>query len=46
MIKVGDKLPEIRLQGTLKGETKDYSLADNGGKNTVLVFYPFAFTPV
>lgn len=46
MIKVGDQLPEIRLQGTLKGETKDYNLADFKGQNVVMVFFPFAFTPV
>lgn len=46
MIKVGDPLPQIRLQGTLKGENQDFDLTGYQGQNVVLVFFPFAFTPV
>lgn len=46
MITVGNPLPEIRLQGTLKGETQEFDLSQFKGQNLVLVFFPFAFTPV
>lgn len=45
MLKVGDKLPNVKLQGTQGGENKDFTVPV-AGKNTVLVFFPFAFTPV
>lgn len=46
MLKVGDKVTGFRLEGTLKGEKKTFGLEDFQGKNVVLVFFPFAFTPV
>lgn len=46
MLKVGDKVTDFRLEGTLKGENKRYDLSEYKGKNVALVFFPFAFTPV
>jgi peroxiredoxin len=46
MLKVGDKFPTVTLEGTVGGEAKSYDLGQPSGKNRVLVFYPFAFTPV
>jgi glutaredoxin-dependent peroxiredoxin len=37
----GDKAPDFRLFST---EKKEVSLSDLRGKNTVLLFYPFAFS--
>lgn len=45
MLKVGDKIPDIQMQGALGGEIKPFNLANYRGKNLVLIFYPFAFTP-
>jgi peroxiredoxin len=45
MLKVGDKFPTTTLEGVLGGEAKTFDLGAPG-KNQVLVFYPFAFTPV
>lgn len=42
-LKVGDQAPDFTLT-TQKNE--QWRLADQRGKNVVLVFYPFAFTPV
>lgn len=46
MAKVGDKIPNITLEGTKGGENLSVDLSANTGKHRVLVFYPFAFTPV
>ncbi|MDB5096708.1 MAG: hypothetical protein JWM80_1129 [Cyanobacteria bacterium RYN_339] len=46
MLNVGDKFPSVSLEGTQGGEAKRYNLGDPSGKIRVLVFYPFAFTPV
>ncbi|MFP5504261.1 MAG: hypothetical protein ACLGIN_17385 [Candidatus Sericytochromatia bacterium] len=46
MANVGDKFPNMTLEGTMKGETKKYDLGGPSGKHRVFVFYPFAFTPV
>ncbi len=46
MAKIGDKLPTITLEGTKGGESLSVDLSANTGKFKVLVFYPFAFTPV
>ena len=46
MLKVGDKFPNVKLQGTQGGETKEYQTVEANGKHKVFVFFPFAFTPV
>lgn len=46
MAKIGDKLPKITLEGTRGGEDLSVDLSANTGKYRVLVFFPFAFTPV
>jgi peroxiredoxin len=46
MLHVGDTLSDFRLQGTLNGETMSFDLESCKGQPVVLVFYPFAFTPV
>ncbi len=43
-LKVGDAAPEISLS-THNGADK-WTLSSMKGKNVVLAFYPFAFTPV
>jgi peroxiredoxin Q/BCP len=40
-LKVGDKAPDFKLQGT---DGKTYSLADLKGKTIVLAWFPKAFT--
>jgi hypothetical protein len=40
-LKVGDKAPDFKLQGT---DGKTYSLADLKGKTVVLAWFPKAFT--
>ena len=42
-LKAGDAAPDFALT-THTGET--WKLSDCRGKNVVLAFYPFAFTPV
>jgi mycoredoxin-dependent peroxiredoxin len=42
-LKVGDPAPDFELKSH-SGET--FRLSDHKGKNVVLAFYPFAFTPV
>lgn len=42
-LEVGAKAPDFELDSHLGTKTK---LSDLRGKNVVLVFYPFAFTPV
>ena len=43
MIAAGDPAPEFRLK---RGDGGDFTRADLEGRTTVLVFYPFAFSPV
>ena len=43
MIGAGDPAPEFTLK---RGDGSDFTRADLEGKTTVLVFYPFAFSPV
>ena len=43
MVKVGDKAPEFEL---VNEEGKPVKLSDYKGKNVVLAFYPFDFSPV
>ena len=43
MIEAGDPAPEFTLK---RGDGSDFTRADLEGKTTVLVFYPFAFSPV
>jgi peroxiredoxin len=43
MIQPGDAVPEFTLK---RGDSSDFTTADLEGQTTVLVFYPFAFSPV
>jgi peroxiredoxin len=43
MIEPGDTVPEFTLK---RGDSSDFTPADLEGQTTVLVFYPFAFSPV
>lgn len=43
MVKVGDKAPEFEL---VNEDGKPVKLSDFKGKNVVLAFYPFDFSPV
>ena len=43
MIEAGAPVPELTLR---KGDGSAFTRADLGGQTTVLVFYPFAFSPV
>ena len=43
MIEPGSPAPEFVLK---RGDGSDFTRADLEGKTTVLVFYPFAFSPV
>ncbi|MHB9145704.1 MAG: peroxiredoxin [Symbiobacteriia bacterium] len=43
-LKVGDTAPDFTLKGT--GEKEDITLSELGGKPTVVLFFPFAFSPV
>jgi peroxiredoxin len=46
-ISVGTKAPDFNLKSKSSGELKDVKLSDNfGKKNTVLLFFPAAFTGV
>src|SRR5262245_16471625 len=46
-IPVGSKAPEFKLKSRKGGNVVDVSLADNlGKKNTVVLFFPLAFTGV
>lgn len=46
-LSTGSKAPEFTLKQKAADGLKDISLADNfGEKNTVLLFFPFAFTSV
>jgi peroxiredoxin len=43
MIEAGAPVPEFRLA---RGDGSDFTAADLEGQTSVLVFYPFAFSPV
>jgi peroxiredoxin len=43
VIESGESAPEFTLK---RGDGSDFTRADLEGKTTVLVFYPFAFSPV
>ena len=43
MIEAGTPVPEFTLK---RGDGSDFTRADLEGRTTVLVFYPFAFSPV
>ncbi len=43
MIEAGSPVPALTLK---RGDGSDFTPADLHGKTTVLVFYPFAFSPV
>lgn len=43
MITPGSSLPDFTLR---RGDNSEFTRADLEGKTTVLVFYPFAFSPV
>ena len=43
MIPSGTSVPEFTLK---RGDGEDFTAADLEGQTTVLVFYPFAFSPV
>ncbi len=43
MIEAGTPVPELTLK---RGDGSDFTRADLDGRTTVLVFYPFAFSPV
>ena len=44
MIQMGQKAPDFKLDGVVKGEFKSYSLGDFKGKWLCLWFYPLDFT--
>ena len=43
ILEPGDPVPEFTLR---RGDGSEFTAADLEGKTTVLVFYPFAFSPV
>jgi peroxiredoxin 2/4 len=43
-LRIGDKAPEFKTKGVLRGEVADYSLLAYRGKWLVLFFYPADFT--
>jgi peroxiredoxin len=43
ILQAGDQVPEFSLR---RGDGSEFTRADLEGKTTVLVFYPFAFSPV
>jgi len=43
-LQVGDKAPDFRIKGILRGDVTDYALAAYAGKWLVLFFYPADFT--
>ena len=42
-LRVGDKAPDFRIKGILRGDVTDYALAAYAGKWLVLFFYPADF---
>jgi alkyl hydroperoxide reductase subunit AhpC len=43
-LRVGDKAPDFRIKGILRGDVTDYALAAYASKWLVLFFYPADFT--
>ena len=43
-LRIGDRAPDFRVKGILRGEVSEYSLAAYRGKWLVLFFYPADFT--
>ncbi len=43
-LQVGDKAPDFRIKGILRGDVTEYALAVYTGKWLVLFFYPADFT--
>jgi alkyl hydroperoxide reductase subunit AhpC len=43
-LRIGDKAPDFKVKGILKGQVADYSLAAYQGRWLVLFFYPADFT--
>lgn len=43
-LRIGDKAPDFRAQGVLKGAVADYTLSSYNGRWLVLFFYPADFT--
>ena len=43
-LRVGDKAPDFRIKGILRGDVTDYALTAYAGKWLVLFFYPADFT--
>ncbi|HXV81656.1 MAG TPA: peroxiredoxin [Candidatus Binatia bacterium] len=43
-LRIGDKAPDFRVKGILRGEVAEYSLSAYRGKWLVLFFYPADFT--
>ncbi len=43
-LKVGDMAPDFTLKGT--GEKEEITLSELRGKPTVVLFFPFAFSPI
>lgn len=44
LLRIGDRAPEFKVKGILRGQVGDYSLAAAKGKWLVLFFYPADFT--
>ena len=44
LLRIGDKAPEFKVKGFLRGQIGDYSLGAANGKWLVLFFYPADFT--
>jgi peroxiredoxin len=45
-LKVGDVAPDFALKAHNGDANSPWKLSDQRGKNVILAFYPFAFTPV
>src|SRR5262245_36176683 len=44
LLRIGDRAPDFKIKGILRGQVADYTLATNMGKWLVLFFYPADFT--
>ena len=44
LLRIGDKAPDFTINGFLRGQVSEYSLADSKGKWLVLFFYPADFS--
>ncbi len=45
-LKVGDPAPDFKVPSCTGEKQGEFHLADNRGKNVILIFYPLDFTPV